>query len=274
MAECTTHYIFPIRVEAMESSTFRANTEGDTELEQNFFFQITPLNPAQMCPQVSRALEKRSELVARQKYPKMWELTDKLNSVEKVPQAVRENRRRRRGFLGLLNWLIGVFLLVNGWVGAQKLLILLLVGAAAFGVGAVSLWRYRRDLLCVFSFAACAVLCVSGLSNFHQLWGLLVLGAVHAAIGTGALLTRKQANITPYDRAAARLLRGKDDLDGTEGIRCSFSSPGMHIGLDKREEDMETVPFSEIELVLETEDLLLPVCDDSILILQKKDLLF
>ena len=55
-----------------------------------FSFQITALDSTALYPQVSRALEKRAELLSRQKYPRMWKLTDKLNSVEKVPQAVRE----------------------------------------------------------------------------------------------------------------------------------------------------------------------------------------
>ena len=59
-------------------------------MEQTFSFQITAPDPVRLCPQVSRALEQRTELVSRQKYPKMWNLTDKLNSVEKCPQAVRE----------------------------------------------------------------------------------------------------------------------------------------------------------------------------------------
>lgn len=243
-------------------------------MEPYFSFQITPLDPDQMCSQVSRALEKRAELIARQKYPKMWGLTDKLNSVERVPQTVRENRRRRCGFLGLLNWLVGTILLMSGWVGPQRLWILLLVGGAGFGVGVVGLWHYKRSLLCILSLAVGAVLSLGALGAFQKLGGLLILGIADMAIGAAALLAWKQTKITPYDRAAAQLLQGKDNMDGVEEVHCSFSDQGMHIGLEEREDDMETIPYSNLELVLETEDLLLPVCGDSVMILQKKDLLF
>ena len=77
----------------------------------------------------------------------MWALTDKLNSVEKVPQAVRENRRRRRSFLGLWNWLLGAALLPPGLLEPRTLLLPLLVGAACWGRGVCVLWRNRRRLL-------------------------------------------------------------------------------------------------------------------------------
>ena len=68
-------------------------------MDQTYTFQITPINGDAVHAQVSYALEKRTEFSSRKKFPKLWELTDKLNSVEKVPSAVRENRRKR--LLGL-----------------------------------------------------------------------------------------------------------------------------------------------------------------------------
>lgn len=237
-----------------------------------FSFQITALDSTALYPQVSRALEKRTELLSRQKCPRMWKLTDKLNSVEKVPQAVREKRRNRRAFLGLLNWVFGVFLLMPGLMDPQELLIPLLVGAVGYGAGVVTLWRTRRTLLGILSLGMGVVLCVGALGDPAKLGRLLILAITGIVIGIGALLTRKQKKRNPFDRAAQQLLE-KNIPEGMEQMRVSFSSAGITVGPEHDEEGHHTVPFSNFDFVLETEDLLLPVYNDTVTILQKKDLL-
>ena len=56
-------------------------------METNFTFLISPADAGTLEGQVSRALEKRVELASRERMPKLWELTDKLNSVEKAPRT-------------------------------------------------------------------------------------------------------------------------------------------------------------------------------------------
>ena len=51
-------------------------------METNFTFLISPADAGALEGQVSRALEKRVELASRERMPKLWELTDKLNSGE------------------------------------------------------------------------------------------------------------------------------------------------------------------------------------------------
>lgn len=51
----------------------------------------------------------------------------------------------------------------------------------------------------------------------------------------------------------------------------AFSEEGMSIGLENEGPADRLFPYSSFEFVLETEDLLLPICDDSIMVLQKKD---
>lgn len=242
-------------------------------MEQTFSFQVTPLDPDRLCSQISRALEKRTELISRQKCPKMWALTDKLNRVEKAPQAVRENRKKRRSFLGLLNWLLGLFLLIPGLMEPQTLWVPLLVGAAGFGMGVVILWRNKRTLLGVLSLIKGVVLCMGALGNPAELGRLLVLGAAGVIIGLAALLTRKRENKTSFDREARKLLEERSSSKDLEQVRCTFSSQGMAIVQEGSEGEAHTIPYSSFAFVLETEDLLLPIYHDSVIILQKKDLL-
>lgn len=240
-------------------------------LEQTFLFQITPLDITRLRPQVSRALEKRAELISRQKCPRMWELTDKLNSVERVPQAVRENRRKRRGFLGLLNWMLGVVLLMPGLMEPAELIFPLLVGALGFGTGTVSLWRNKRTLLGILSLVLSVLLCMGVWGNFERLGGWLPLGIAALVIGIAALLTRKREKKNPFDRAAEQLLQGKAAEYGQGKMQVCVSSRGMTAGMEEGEKCKPLC--ASFDFVLETEDLLLPIFDDSVVILQKKDLL-
>lgn len=239
-------------------------------MEQIVSFRITPPDTDQLYSQVSRALEKRTERVSRQECPKMWELIDKLNGVEKVPLAVRENRRKRRAFLGAWEWALGLFLLIPGCMDPKELLVSLIIGMFCYGMGAVSLWRNKRTLLGGLS------LVQGGLLGFCVLrgripgeMGLVIPAAAGIIIGIAALLTRKREKENPYDRAARQLLQGRASLSGVEAVRVSFTREGLAI---VQGEEQHLVPYSDFECVLETEDLLLPIYRDSVMVLQKKDL--
>ena len=240
-------------------------------MEEIFSFQLTALDPGRLCAQVSLALEKRTETVSRQKNPKMWELVDKLNGAEKVSQAVREKRKKRRTFLGLVNWLLGVFLLLPGLMDPKTLLLPLIVGAVGFGAGTVILWRNWRGVLGILNLLMGGLLCWGGLMNVQQLGRLLVLGAAGVVIGFAALLTRKRKKITSFDRAARKLLDERADRTGMEKVRVTFSNQGMTVAQEG--EEGSVVGWDSFEIVLETEDLLLPVFQEAVIILQKSDLL-
>ena len=227
-------------------------------MEQIVSFRITPPDTDQLCSQVSRALEKRTERVSRQEYPKMWELIDKLNSVEKAPSAVRENRRKRRTFLGAWEWAMGLFLLIPG----------------CYAMGAVSLWRNKRTLLGILSLIQGGFLGLCVLrGRIPGGMGLMVPAAAGIIIGIAALLRRKREKENPYDRAARQLLQGRAALSGVEAVRVSFTEEGLAVEqVDRPEEERQMVPYTDFECVLETEDILLPIYRDSVMVLQKKDL--
>ena len=242
-------------------------------MDQKISFRITALDADHLRPQLSRALEQRTELISRQKYPKMWELTEKLNRVEKVPNTMQEYRAKRRRMLGILNWLLGVFLLTSGLMEPQKLLIPLLVGAVGFSVGVVTLWQNRRALLGVCSLFPGVILTMGALGNPAELGTLLILGIACLDIGVAALLSKGRKKQNPFDKAAQLLLQEKSTAAGMEHVRITFSPEGMVISRADREQETHLVPYSSFEWVLETADLLLPMYHSAVTILQKKDLL-
>lgn len=240
-------------------------------VEQIFSFRITPVDSVQMQSQVSRALEKRTEWISRRKYPKMWEMTDKLNSVEQIPAAVRENRKKRRAFLGMFSWILGVVLLVPALMEPQTMIASLATGAGCFAVGCGVLWRNGRSRLSMLNLVLGMILCLGVLGDLEELKGILIFGIVSLVIGAAALLTRKRERENPFDRAAALLLQEISSREGREGMLVSFCEQGMTIA-EKEGVVRQQVPYGDFQLMLETEDLFLPVWQDCVTVVQKKDL--
>lgn len=106
----------------------------------NYTFQITAYDIEKLLPQVSKALEKRTELVSREQYPGLWKHTDKLNTM--VSESARGGLSTKIKSILLLA--LGVFLFVPGLVKPQELLVPLIGGAVAICMGISGLWRSRK----------------------------------------------------------------------------------------------------------------------------------
>lgn len=92
--------------------------------ERTFVFHISSYDVDTLLPQLSKALEARSEFLSRERYPEMWNATDKLNAknAERTPQPAMSRAK------SILFLLVGIFLLVPGLVKPQEMLVLLLFG--------------------------------------------------------------------------------------------------------------------------------------------------
>lgn len=108
---------------------------------ENYNFQITPYDTESLLQQVSKALEKRTEFVSRERYPSLWENIDKLNAVSKG----KRRSSLRSKVMSIICLVLGVFLFVPGLMKPQELLVPLLVGAFAIVIGLVYLYIGRKD---------------------------------------------------------------------------------------------------------------------------------
>lgn len=93
--------------------------------------------------QVSKVLEKRTELNSRKRYGKIWGIIDRLNSKEKASQKVLEKRCKRYRIYGVLLILLGLFLLLPSLLDPKEMLIPLLVSLFTIFVGILN-FRYGR----------------------------------------------------------------------------------------------------------------------------------
>jgi len=106
-----------------------------------YVFKLSPYDTTYFLPQVSAALEKRTESVSRERFPGLWEKTDKLNERSKGEKKNTTGTKIK----SIICLLLGIFLFVPGMMEPQELLIPLLVGAVAIGAGIGGLWRSRKN---------------------------------------------------------------------------------------------------------------------------------
>ena len=126
----------------------------------DFIFQISPYDMQLLLPQVSKALEKRTEMASRKACPGIWKQTDRLNALAKG-RSPRRTRARSVVFL-----VLGIFLLVPGIMEPRELLLPLVMGALAVCAGGAGLWRSFRRKENPFDQPAARLL--SGLSALPQ----------------------------------------------------------------------------------------------------------
>lgn len=107
--------------------------------DAHFVFTPTPYNRETLLPQVSQALEKRTELISRQQNPGLWRITDSLRA---IPTGRPRSRVRTR-VLSVVCLALGVFLFVPGLMEPQELAVPLVAGAAAVLAGIGGLWGSR-----------------------------------------------------------------------------------------------------------------------------------
>ena len=108
---------------------------------ENYIFQISPYDINCLLTQVSKALEKRTELISRERYPGMWQFTDRMNT---AAQGKRRSSFRTK-LLSIVCLAAGIFLLVPGPVKPQEPFMPLLAGTAALMIGIVGLWCSRKN---------------------------------------------------------------------------------------------------------------------------------
>lgn len=200
-----------------------------------FRFEIGPYDTGKLLPQLSRALELRTELYSRQRLPLLWRWTDWLRGRNNG----RTERRLRARILSLLCLALGLFLLIPGLMEPRELLTPLLVGVASTLAGLAGLWRSRKRKE----------------SSPGQ-------GAAHGP-------WRGRRN-NPFDQAARKLLQGKEALSAEEALSASFSQEGMV--LYQGAIQLALVPYGDFTEVFETADAWLLIHGDQAVVLQRKDL--
>lgn len=108
-----------------------------------YIFNTSTYDVDALVPEVSQALEKRVELVSRQKLPGMWKATDRLSQGSASGEMPRGRLIYRR-VVGIALIVLGLFMLIPGLMQPKELLTPLIAGICGLGVGIHSLWSTRK----------------------------------------------------------------------------------------------------------------------------------
>lgn len=108
---------------------------------ETYEFQVTPYDTKSLSQQVSGALEKRTEIISRERCPGLWENIDRLNALS----AGRQRSRLRTKIMGVICLALGIFLFIPGLMEPRELPVPLVAGAFAIAIGVVYLYGSRRN---------------------------------------------------------------------------------------------------------------------------------
>lgn len=111
--------------------------------EKIFTFRISNYDINTLQPQLSLALEKRSALLSRERYPQLWAATDKLNAQNEA-RNYKPMLSRGKSILFLI---LGIILVVPGLMNPQEMLVLLLFSIVGLFAGVRGLTDTGNSML-------------------------------------------------------------------------------------------------------------------------------
>lgn len=240
-------------------------------MKSGFLFGVTLIDDA-LAPQLSQVLERCTQLASRKKLPLLWKLIDRLAGVPKAGPEVLKKRRKREGVLGVVLWAVSVFLLIPSVMEPRALGGPLVLSVVGFLMSCAAMKSTKRRLMAGLNLAMGTFLCLGALLAFEELKALLVPGILCLAAGVWALagkyLRRKESG---FDRQAKELVRQRRTVPNLESARVAFTEQGMILS-DGTDVGAQCFEYPEFLFVGETEALLVPVCGQRAIVLQKKDL--
>ena len=236
-------------------------------MRSEFLFRLTPMDSANLVPQVSRVLEKRAELKSRQVCPGLWKVTDRLNtSCRNVPKRFG----LFHNVMIVVLTLLGLFLCTPFLLDPAALLFPGLLGTAAYLWGLFSMYRHWHWSVLPILLLHGILATVSGRSltrtDGSGKW-LLCVGIMELVVFLVLLLPHRQRKVTSFERAASSLLEHRVEISDHADVTILFGPDSMEVS------GADPVPYSQFEGIFETEDLLLFIFQDKVMVLQKSELI-
>lgn len=224
-------------------------------MTQDLKCPIRPLDDS-VLPQIEGVLQAVTERRSRSIYPKLWKLQDRLLARSNGSAAERRRRRIYRSVLAYVCWFLGLFLLLPGLMEPQELLVPLMVGAIAWLSGVLWLFLLQRVPFLILSFLLGGLLTFGGIANPSQL-GLMLIPGILSLLAAIARVT--VFRLPPYARSAREVLARQNNIKTDEHIL--FNADGMVLP------DGTLFPYSQIEALYVTEDLLTVIYSERMLML-------
>lgn len=203
-----------------------------------FTFQLSNYNSNSLNEQLSRALEKQTELLSRNKLPRLWKGIDKLNS-SKTKESVPKKQNFRYKIYGIVLLLLGILLLIPALMKPSELIVPMLTGTFCVGLGIMYLSTPRKTISKKFSRAATDLLNKlksinqSEQDNFQVRFTLEGMTLMHEDIISydcfDRIIETRDIFLLIWNERVT-VLQKKDLISGTQKDFVSFL--GKHTGLE------------------------------------------
>ncbi len=230
-------------------------------MQQNFTFRFSHVEDT-LLPQVSQVLKARTDRLSREKYPHIWQVTDRLSAMQgQAPPA--KGRLLLRICLGVLLWLGSMLLLMVGLMPPADTPMLFAAGCVGYLAATAALLRHQRLVLCLLDAGAAALLLFGWAANPAQLGCFGGLGLVCLVIGLSAAALLCKPKGTPFDLSAKKL---QELLQKMPPVPFVFFDQGVAI------QQFATIPYEAIEAFFETDALLVFVYENRFFVLKKESL--
>lgn len=109
-----------------------------------FVFELEPVTGEELLPQLSAALQARTELVSRARNPKLWRASDRMGAGPREDALTTKRRKLRYRIFGAVLLALGVFLFIPAITGRSLGLIPMLIGALSLFMG-MQAFRWSSD---------------------------------------------------------------------------------------------------------------------------------
>ena len=110
----------------------------------DYVFELEPIADETLLPQLSAALQARTELISRARYPRIWRTTDRLGSGPRISPEAKKKRRTRYRIYGAALLALGVFLFFPTIMGHEAGIVPTLAGALSLFM-ALQAFRWSSD---------------------------------------------------------------------------------------------------------------------------------
>ena len=226
---------------------------------ENFVFDIPKLNLETDLKQVSYILNKYSEFNSREKYPKMWKITDTL--INEKSNKCRTYKSKLS--TSLRSWLIGLFLIITQLIDDKFNIIFFLVGLACYILGIFTLFAVNKNLLGLLSIAQTVIITIAVVYDINK-FKILILFAVLSAMVVLCVAFSKYMDIKFYK--SAKILIEK--LSNTpENSKIIFNSDFITLYIS--DDNKTTVNYDNLKYIIYSENLIGVVYSEYIIIAKK-----
>ena len=227
----------------------------------NFVFDILKLSLETDLKQVSYILNKYSEFNSRQKYPKIWKITDVLTDTKSNKHRTYKSKLSS----SFRSWTVGLFLIISQLIDNKFNIFFFIIGLACYILGIITLFMVNKNLLGLLSVVQVLAILIALFINVNKFKTLIPLAILNVIVIIWIILYKSIEK--RFDKSAKILI---EKLSNTpENSKIIFNDDFITLYID--DNNKTTINYNNLRYVIDSENLIGIVYYDYIIIAKKYD---